>query len=73
VKWDAMKFETRRREIGKMLVDVVKYILTIVLIGSLLTDKLTLKMAMLGSIMAIVILIIAFFTLPADKNNFNEE
>jgi len=48
-----VKYYNRRQEIGKMLVDVVKYIITIVIIGSLLTERLTEKMALLGIIASI--------------------
>lgn len=50
-----------------MLVDVVKYIITIVIIGSLLTERLTEKMALLGIIASIGFLLIAFFVIPPNK------
>lgn len=50
-----------------MLVDVVKYIITIVIIGSLLTEKLTSQMALLGTMASFVFLIIAFFVIPIDE------
>ena len=36
-----MKYSKRRYEAGKMLMDVTKYLLTIGLIGGILTNKLT--------------------------------
>jgi len=62
-----MKYYNRRKEIGKMLVDVVKYIITIVIIGSLLTEKLTAEMALLGTMASLGFLIVAFFVIPPDK------
>ncbi len=62
-----MKHCNRRREIGKMLVDVSKYIITIVIIGSLLSERLTVNMALWGVITSLGFLILAFFTIPSDK------
>ena len=49
-----------------MLVDVVKYIITIGIVGSLLTDRLTTKMAVGGMVASIVFLVLAFFIIPSD-------
>ncbi|MEK7813146.1 MAG: DUF6722 family protein [Candidatus Desantisbacteria bacterium] len=61
-----MKYSSRRKEIGKMFVDVAKYILTIGIIGSLFTDRLTIKMAMGGVVASVVFLVVAFFVIPQD-------
>ena len=62
-----MKYSQRRKETGKMLIDIVKYLITIVIIGGLFTDKLTLQMAIWGIISSIVLYLLAFFTIPLDK------
>lgn len=62
-----MRYYDRRKEIGKMLVDIVKYIITIVLIGGLMTDKLTIKPMLWGIILSGIFLLIGFFTLPPNK------
>jgi|GEM_PF-1317294 len=62
-----MRYYTRRKEIGKMFIDVVKYIITIVIIGSLVTERLTAKMALSGIIASVGFLLIAFFVIPSNK------
>ena len=62
-----MKYSQRRKETGKMLIDIVKYLITIVIIGGLFTDKLTLQMAIWGIISSIVLYLLAFFTIPLDE------
>lgn len=62
-----MKYEERRREIGKMLLKVIEYLLTIALIGGLLTDKITVKTTTGIIITVAIVLVIAFFTIPENK------
>jgi len=62
-----VKHRERRREIGKMLVKIAEYLLTIALIGRILIDKVTMNMAVGIVATALIILIIAFFTLPPDE------
>jgi hypothetical protein len=57
----------RRKEFGKMFLDVAKYVITIVVIGSLLTEKLDVKMAIIGLTIFFLILLAAFFTIPPNK------
>lgn len=62
-----MKHEDRRRELGRMLLDVAKYLATVGLIGSFLTHTLSLEM---GAIIALVVLglaVIAFYTIPPKR------
>jgi len=62
-----MKYSQRRKEIGKMFVDIVKYLVTIIIIGRILTDSLTPQMAFWGILASLIFLILAFFTIPLDK------
>lgn len=59
-----MRHEDRRKELGKMLMDVAKYLTTVGFIGSLLTDKLNLYtgISIFGSILILVIT--AFYIIP---------
>jgi len=50
-----------------MLVKIAEYLLTIALIGRILIDKVTMNMAVGIVATALIILIIAFFTLPPDE------
>ncbi|MDI6786291.1 MAG: hypothetical protein QMD92_06225 [bacterium] len=54
-------------EIGKMLVDVAKYIITIVIIGSLITEKLTAKLVIFGTMSSLLFLLVAFLIIPSGK------
>lgn len=59
-----MKHKERRKEIGKMFIDVAKYVLTVAFIGRLFTEQLSLKLTIATTIVVIVSLIIGFFTIP---------
>lgn len=61
------KHNNRRREIGKMLLKVIEYVLTIALIGRILTDKITLKTTLGVAVTVIVVLVIAFFIIPSKQ------
>ena len=62
-----MKHDDRRREIGKMLINIVEYLLTIALIGKILTEKVTMATTISIVITALIVLVIAFFTIPQNK------
>lgn len=50
-----------------MLVDVVKYLLTIIVIGNIFTEKINLVTTIMGIVAAVCIGIIAFYVIPKDK------
>ena len=50
-----------------MLMDVTKYLLTIGLIGGILTNKLTSLPAILIIFAVIILFIVAYFTIPAEE------
>lgn len=52
-----------------MLVDVVKYLLTIIVIGNLFAEKVNLFVTFMGITIAICIGIIAFYVIPNDKED----
>lgn len=62
-----MKHDDRRKETGKMLLDVTKYLLTAGLIGGVLTEKVTLAFGFIFVALAIVVFLIGFFTIPPKK------
>lgn len=62
-----MKYSKRRYEAGKMLMDVTKYLLTIGLIGGILTNKLTSLSAILIIFAVIILFIVAYFTIPSEE------
>jgi hypothetical protein len=62
-----MKHEDRRREAGKMFIDVAKYIVTVGIIGGVLTEKMSVIAASAIFIVAIISFIIGFYTIPPKK------
>ncbi len=62
-----VKNNDRRREIGKMLIKVVEYLITIALIGKILTEKVTTATTISVIITALIVLVIAFFTIPQNR------
>ena len=62
-----MKHGERRKEIGKMFVDVAKYVLTVAFIGRIFTEEVSLKLTILTTVIVTVSLIIGFFTIPPER------
>jgi len=62
-----MKYLKRRISTGEMLMDVTKYLITVGLIGGILTDKIRFTSAIIISIMIIIVFLVAFFTIPPEK------
>lgn len=62
-----MKHSKRRQKTGEMLMDVSKYLLTVGLIGSVLSDKFDFQSGIFVVIATIIIFMIAFFTIPPEK------
>jgi len=62
-----MKYYHRRIEIGKMFVDVVKYMVTIIIIGGIFTDSITSQMAFWGIFASMIFLVSSLFTIPLNK------
>ncbi len=62
-----MRHAERRKETGKMLMDVTKYLLTTVLIGSFVTEKLNFALGTIIIAIAIVTFLVAFFAIPAKE------
>ena len=62
-----MKHIKRRYEAVKMLMDVTKYLLTIGLIGGVITNKITSLSAVFIIVAVIILFTVAYFTIPPDK------
>ncbi|UJS16556.1 MAG: hypothetical protein L3J17_11620 [Candidatus Jettenia sp.] len=50
-----------------MLIKIVKYLITIALIGKILTEKVTMSTTISVIVTALIVLVIAFFTIPQNK------
>jgi hypothetical protein len=59
-----VKYEDRRKELGKMLMDVAKYLATVGLIGSVLTNSLTILGGITITVIVVILVLIAFYTIP---------
>jgi len=62
-----MRHEDRRKEAGKMFIDIAKYIVTVGIIGGILTEKMSVVVAIAIFIVAIISFIIGFYTIPPKK------
>ena len=59
-----MKHEERRREAGKMFIDISKYFFILGLVGVIFSDKITVVTVIALIIIAIICFIIGIITLP---------
>ncbi len=59
-----LRDEDRRKELGKMFMDVAKFLATVGLIGGILTNKLTFINGLVIIVVVVILLILAFFTIP---------
>ena len=59
-----MKNEDRRKELGKMLMDIAKYLATAGLIGSILTNKLTFIAGVLIILVVLILIAVAYYIIP---------
>lgn len=57
----------RRKILGSMLFDVVKYLLTAIVITGLFSEKLTNWIVLLGLLLSFLIGTIEFFIIPKDN------
>ena len=64
-----MKYSTRRAATGQMLMDVTKYLLTIGLIGGILTEKVGILSGVSIVAAALALFMIAFITIPPSEEN----
>ena len=62
-----MKNADRRKELGRMLMDVAKYLATVGLIGGILTNKLTALTGLAITMMVAILVIVAFYVIPPKK------
>ena len=64
-----MEDRTRRLELGKMLLDVAKYLLTIVVVGGLVSEKVSVEAVVLGVLLAGSLIGIGFQTIPPEEGS----
>ncbi len=59
-----MRFTKSRYEAGKMLFDITKYVVTVIVIGGIFSKSIDLKSAIFGVFIAIVLFIAGFVVIP---------
>ena len=59
-----MEDDVRRQELGKAILDVAKYVLTIVVIGGVFGDQFRGLFVLGGSLLGVGLGAVGFFTLP---------
>ena len=64
-----MIHEKRREELGKMIMDVAKYLATVGLIGSFLTNSLTVGTGLIIAIVVLLLTVMGFYTIPPKKGD----
>jgi len=62
-----MRHDERRKELGKMLMDVAKYLATVGIIGSVLTNGLTFIRGLVIGALFLFLVVLAFFVIPTRK------
>ncbi len=62
-----MKDRTRRLEIGRTLIDVAKYVATIVVVGGLVSNRVDLPNVLIGIVVVFGLGIIGFLAIPQDE------
>ena len=60
-----MNEEIRRRELGKYFLDVSKYVLTVVVIGSLVSETVDVRALLIGLGIGVAFMVIGYWTLPS--------
>jgi len=64
-----MKYEDRRKEAGKMFIDIAKYSVTVGILGNVLSDKMNVFIMILIFAVAIISFIIGIYTIPLKKED----
>ncbi len=62
-----MRHRDRRKELGKMLMDISKYLVTVGLVGGIIADKLYSVLGIIMFVLAVVSAIIGFYIIPEVK------
>ena len=62
-----MKHHDRRKEAGRMFIDIAKYIVTVGIIGGIAFERMNTTMATAIFVVAIISFVIGFYTIPPKK------
>jgi hypothetical protein len=66
-----MRQRSRRTELGKMLLDISKYLSTVGIIGGVIIGGLSLKIGVALFVVAASVAIVGFYTIPEDNKKEN--
>ena len=67
-----MRDRTRRLELGKMVIDVAKYIFTIVVIGGLISNRVDLEAMLIGLVLAFGLMGVGFGVIPPEETLYEQ-
>jgi len=67
-----MKDRTRRLELGKMLLDVAKYVLSIVVIGGMVSDRVQPEAILIGLALGGGLIGIGFQVIPLEEKTIEQ-
>ncbi len=62
-----MKHEDRRKEAGRMFIDISKYIITVGVIGNIVSEKVSALAAVSIFTVAIISFVMGFYTIPPKR------
>ena len=64
-----MNEDVRRHELGKYFLDISKYVLTVVVIGAIASERIDLQIVLIGLSIGVAFGLIGFWTLPPKKES----
>jgi len=62
-----MRYTKSRLEAGKMLFDITKYVITVIVIGGIFSKSIGFKEALFGIFIAIALFITGFIIIPKEE------
>ena len=68
-----MSSQIRRHELGKYFLDISKYVLTVVVIGAMASERVDVQVVVLGVGIGIAFGLIGFWTLPQNSRQRDNE
>ncbi|MDA8215117.1 MAG: hypothetical protein M0Z64_07555 [Nitrospiraceae bacterium] len=64
-----MRHEDRRKEAGKMFIDVAKYSITAGILGNVLSEKMNISIMVIIFAVSVISFTIGFYTIPPKKED----
>ena len=68
-----MNEDIRRQELGKFFLDLSKYVLTVVVVGSLVSETVDVRTLVIGFVIGVAFMVIGYWTLPPRSSEREEK